>query len=57
VPLSDYTTDKDYCYEICGDSYDFGTLGCEDGDNVDNDGCSSSCEIEEGFTCSGGSAN
>ena len=24
---------------------------CDDGNNVDGDGCSSSCKIESGFTC------
>jgi len=55
-PLSDYTTSAHDCYEICGDNYDFETLGCEDGDTDSNDGCSSSCEVEEGWYCTGGSA-
>ena len=31
------------------------SIQCDDGNLVDGDGCSSTCQIEEGFQCSGGS--
>ncbi|KRW99950.1 Insulin-like growth factor binding protein, N-terminal [Pseudocohnilembus persalinus] len=46
------------CLEICGDgirvSIDY---ECDDGNNQDGDGCNSKCQIETGWTCSGGSAS
>ena len=42
------------CAEICGDGLHMGVLACDDGNTLDGDGCSSSCEIEPGFECSGG---
>lgn len=50
------STARDYCYELCGDDYDFGQYGCDDGNSVDGDGCSSGCVIESGWTCTGGSS-
>lgn len=44
------------CKEICGDGLRF-TLPCDDGNNIDGDGCSSICKVEAGYTCSGGSPN
>jgi len=41
----------DTCYECCGDSIDSGTLGCDDGNLIDGDGCSSTCAIEGGYDC------
>lgn len=41
---------------MCGDAKRF-TLPCDDGNNVDGDGCSSDCQIEVGYTCVGGSPN
>lgn len=29
--------------------------GCDDGNTVSGDGCSSTCELEAGYTCNGGS--
>jgi cysteine-rich repeat protein len=43
------------CVEICGDSKNFGLLECDDGNLVNGDGCSSACEIEADWTCTGGS--
>ena len=31
------------CAEICGDGLNLGQLQCDDGNNIDGDGCSSSC--------------
>jgi len=43
------------CLEVCGDGKDFGMNECEDGNIDDFDGCSSKCEVEEGWICSRGS--
>jgi cysteine-rich repeat protein len=42
------------CKEICGDGKDFGHYGCDDGNNIDGDGCDADCRIERGYTCAGG---
>ena len=47
-------TKRKHCSEICGDGLNLGRYKCDDGNRVDGDGCSSKCEIEEGFACSGG---
>jgi len=33
----------------CGDYYLAGSENCEDGNSISNDGCSSQCQIEQGF--------
>lgn len=38
---------------LCGDGIVATTGGCDDGNEVDGDGCSSTCEVELGFVCSG----
>lgn len=43
------------CSEVCGDGFNYGILACDDGNLIDNDGCSRYCEVESGFLCSGGS--
>jgi proprotein convertase subtilisin/kexin type 5 len=43
-----------YCLEICGDGKRF-VLGCDDGNLINGDGCSSYCTIESGYNCLGGS--
>ena len=43
-----------YCVEICGDGKNFGLNECDDGNNFNGDGCSSSCKIELGYLCGGG---
>lgn len=40
---------------ICGDNYVELTEGCDDGNTIDLDGCSSGCFEETGWSCSGGS--
>src|SRR5690606_17316565 len=41
------------CLEVeCGDGIKARTEACDDGDNSDGNGCSSECEIEDGFRCS-----
>jgi len=43
------------CIDICGDGRRVAkTTQCDDGNLVDGDGCSSTCKIETGWTCSGG---
>ena len=42
------------CVETCGDGRKF-TLECDDGNNVDGDGCSNDCKVEVGSVCTGGS--
>jgi fibro-slime domain-containing protein len=39
------------CTTICGDGLVLGTEQCDDGNAVSGDGCSSTCQIEAGFTC------
>jgi len=38
---------------VCGNSIISGTETCDDGNTTSSDGCSSSCKIESGWTCSG----
>jgi cysteine-rich repeat protein len=52
---SGFTLNTSTCQEICGDGILF-VLPCDDGNNVNGDGCSSTCHIEPGYTCSGGSS-
>ena len=40
---------------ICGDGKLFGDEACDDGNTADEDGCSSSCTVECGYGCDGGS--
>lgn len=52
------------CLDICGDGLRFPSeyfeellsyIECDDGNQQNGDGCSSSCELEFGYQCSGGS--
>ena len=40
------------CTEVCGNSIITISETCDDGNMINNDGCSSACLIETGFTCS-----
>lgn len=43
------------CTEICGKGFRLTTqLSCDDGNTMNNDGCSSECVVEANWTCSGG---
>lgn len=45
------------CYDLCGDGVTIIMMGdeyCDDGNIMDNDGCSSMCEVETGASCMGG---
>lgn len=49
------STDRDVCVEDCGKGLNYGTIYCDDGNTDAGDGCSATCTIEVGWTCSGGS--
>jgi cysteine-rich repeat protein len=51
-----YNATFDTCVEICGDGLLF-VLPCDDGNLVNNDGCSSTCQVETDYVCTNGSAN
>ncbi|MCA9606718.1 MAG: DUF4215 domain-containing protein [Myxococcales bacterium] len=39
---------------VCGDgSFSMGDEGCDDGDTMAGDGCSATCTVETGWTCTG----
>ena len=45
----------DICSVNCGDGLRVSRLeGCDDGNTLSGDGCSSACAIEPGFACTGG---
>eukprot|EP00347_Sterkiella_histriomuscorum_P016413 403353278 len=50
-------TQADTCTETCGDGRNFKLVAnqCDDGNTKSGDGCSSTCLIETGFACQGGS--
>ncbi len=41
------------CIQGCGDGTIDNQEECDDGDNVSGDGCSATCEVEDGYTCTG----
>ena len=45
-----------YCSEICGDGYNMDILQCDDGNQIDGDGCDQYCRVEEGYLCNSGSS-
>ena len=58
VCLGGTSTTVDKCTvipNICGDGIKKSSEICDDGNTVNGDGCSHNCQIEIGFTCSGGS--
>lgn len=36
---------------ICGDGYVLATEACDDGNNINGDGCDANCKVETGWTC------
>eukprot|EP01022_Parablepharisma_sp_SALTPOND_P012507 TRINITY_DN1609_c0_g2_i1.p1 TRINITY_DN1609_c0_g2~~TRINITY_DN1609_c0_g2_i1.p1 ORF type:complete len:1244 (+),score=61.49 TRINITY_DN1609_c0_g2_i1:84-3815(+) len=40
-----------YIIEICGDGINLGQFQCDDGNNINGDGCSSDCTVEYGYSC------
>lgn len=52
------STDPLNCLEYCGDGIRVSaTVECDDGNFDDGDGCSSTCTIESGWSCSGGDSS
>ena len=53
------TTSIDIWKEICGDGKRYNSLStfCDDGNNINGDGCSSLCATETGYSWSGGSSS
>ena len=45
------------CITTCGDGLRAGDEECDDGDTSKGDGCSSTCTVESGWVCSGGSTS
>jgi len=45
------------CSEVCGDSVQTVGEACEDGNTNDGDGCSATCTIECGYSCSAAEPN
>lgn len=41
------------CEEVCGDGRRF-EYACDDGNKNNNDGCNDQCEVENGWSCTGG---
>jgi fibro-slime domain-containing protein len=39
------------CRPVCGDGATLGGEQCDDGNNVDGDGCNSRCQLEAGYVC------
>ncbi len=52
---STYNDKEEDCDEVCGDGFNMGISECDDGNRKDKDGCSSSCRVERGYKCRGGS--
>ncbi|KAL4456519.1 hypothetical protein ABPG74_000626 [Tetrahymena malaccensis] len=44
-------SENNQCKEICGDGLLFTNNGCDDGNNLNGDGCNSNCQIEENYEC------
>ena len=49
--LSKYSNE---CESTCGDGLKYLDEYCDDGNNEDGDGCSSICQVEDGYQCTGG---
>ncbi|CAI2384325.1 unnamed protein product [Moneuplotes crassus] len=56
--LGDFSTSSS-CSQICGDGKIMAssTGYCDDGNKIDGDGCDSSCSIESGWECTGGTSS
>ena len=53
--VGDAGSSGDSCVATCGDGVrSYYVEACDDGNSEDGDGCSSSCEVEAGWTCAGG---
>ena len=58
VCIDHYTPVNGVCTEICGDGLKFNSssYACDDGNLVDLDGCSSTCQVENYYRCENGSS-
>ena len=45
------TTQEDTCTEICADGIDYHEYECDDGNDIDGDGCTKDCVVEAGWRC------
>ena len=52
-------TTKDTCLEVWGDGKRFNSNSTywDDGNTYNGDGCSSTCKVESGYSCTGGSSS
>lgn len=46
--------DGGVCMEKCGDGKNFGVHVCDDGNNLDGDGCEHDCTLTKGWYCRNG---
>jgi|GEM_PF-1851224 len=44
---------RSVCHTLCGDGLTANTEQCDDGNQVPGDGCSDTCTVESGWTCTG----
>ena len=55
ICTQEYFLEGDTCRQVCGDGKLF-NLECDDGNILDGDGCSSICEVQNDYTCVGGTS-
>lgn len=48
-----YYNGQNECFSKCGDGYTVLQEKCDDGNTMNYDGCSSTCQIEDGYNCVG----
>lgn len=48
-----FEVNNTFCVEICGDGILY-NMACDDGNIVSGDGCSSTCTVENNYTCING---
>ena len=48
----DYST----CESVCGDGKKVDLEECDDGNIISDDGCNGECQVENGWSCSGGTS-
>ena len=48
--LAGFNVVNGQCIEICGDGINY-VMGCDDGNNLNGDGCSSTCTVENNWVC------
>jgi cysteine-rich repeat protein len=50
--VTNNTDNSTLCVTQCGDGIKVGTEECDDGNNIDGDGCNSDCTIGNNNNCS-----